>query len=524
MSDTATDLDRLDAQQLRELVQSLMGRVEAGELEIERRDREIAFKQATIDKLTHEMAVLKRLKFASKSESFSTEQRNLLEDTLDADLAAMELELEQLTPAKAAPQGKQQPKRQVLPSHLPRREIHHEPQNVICTCGCMLKRIGEDIAEKLDYQPGVFTVERHVRGKWVCNRCETLIQAPVAPHIIDKGIPTAGLLAQVLVAKYLDHLPLYRQEAIFGRAGLAIPRSTLAAWVGQCGIHLQPLVDALRSEMRRSQVLHADETPVAMLKPGHGKTHRAYLWSYCTTAYDALSAVVFDFADSRGGQHARAFLGLGGENGWRGTLVCDDFSGYKACFELGVTEAGCLAHARRKFHELWVNHGSPIGEQALKFFGELYEVERVVAELGPEDRRRVRQEHSRKVADALHQWLTAQRQKVPEGSATAKAIDYSLKRWLALTRYIDDANLPADNNRVENQIRPIALGRQNWLFAGSLRAGQRAAAVMSQVHSARLNGHEPHAYLKDVLERLPTHPASRIAELLPHRWLPTTAS
>ncbi|NVM90091.1 hypothetical protein FHT32_003748, partial [Variovorax sp. SG517] len=166
----------------------------------------------------------------------------------------------------------------------------------------------------------------------------------MAPHIIDKGIPTAGLLAQVLVAKYLDHLPLYRQEAIFGRAGLAIPRSTLAAWVGQCGVHLQPLVDALRSEMLRSQVLHADETPVAMLKPGHGKTHRAYLWSYCTTAYDALSAVVFDFADSRGGQHARAFLGLGGENGWRGTLVCDDFSGYKACFELGVTEAGCLAH------------------------------------------------------------------------------------------------------------------------------------------------------------------------------------
>ena len=375
-----------------------------------------------------------------------------------------------------------------------------------------------------DYQPGVFTVERHVRGKWVCNRCETLIQAPVAPHIIDKGIPTAGLLAQVLVAKYLDHLPLYRQEAIFGRAGLAIPRSTLAAWVGQCGVHLQPLVDALRSEMLRSQVLHADETPVAMLKPGHGKTHRAYLWSYCTTAYDALPAVVFDFADSRGGQHARAFLGLGGENGWRGTLVCDDFSGYKACFELGVTEAGCLAHARRKFHELWVNHGSPIGEQALKFFGELYEVERVVAELGPEDRRRVRQEHSRKVADALRQWLTAQRQKVPEGSATAKAIDYSLKRWLALTRYIDDANLPADNNRVENQIRPIALGRQNWLFAGSLRAGRRAAAVMSLVHSARLNGHEPHAYLKDVLERLPTHPASHIAELLPHRWLPTTVS
>jgi transposase len=216
-----------------------------------------------------------------------------------------------------------------------------------------LKRIGQDVAEKLDYQPGVFTVERHIRGKWVCAKCETLVQAPVPAHVIDKGIPTTGLLAQVLVAKYADHLPLYRQENIFARAGLALPRSTLAQWVGQCGVQLQPLADALRAELLRHSVLHADETPVAMLKPGHGKTHRAYLWSYCTTTYNQMKAVVFDFADSRAGQHARDFLGLPGASGWQGSLVCDDFSGYKACFEMGVTEAGCLAHARRKFHELW---------------------------------------------------------------------------------------------------------------------------------------------------------------------------
>ncbi|MCR8958758.1 IS66 family transposase [Variovorax sp. S2] len=521
--DTA-DLDHLDAQQLREMVLSLRRGAAADKLEIARREHEIAFKQAAIDKLTHEMAVLKRLKFAAKSEAFNAEQKSLLEETIDADLAAMERELEELATAPSAQREKQQPKRQALPAHLPRREIRHEPESTTCACGCTLQRIGEDVAEKLDYRPGVFSVERHVRGKWVCTKCETLVQAPVAPHIIDKGIPTAGLLSQVLVGKYLDHLPLYRQEAIFGRAGLAIPRSTLASWVGQCGLQLQPLVDALKREMLQSRVLHADETPVAMLKPGNGKTHRAYLWSYCTTAYDTLRAVVFDFADSRGGQHARAFLGLTGEHGWRGTLVCDDFSGYKACFELGVTEAGCLAHARRKFHELWIAHASQVGEQALKFFGELYDIERAVAELATADRKRVRQERSRKVADALHQWLTSQRQRVPEGSATAKAIDYSLKRWVALTRYIDDGDLPADNNRVENQIRPIALGRSNWLFAGSLRAGQRAAAVMSLVHSARLNGHEPHAYFKDVIERLPTQPASRVAELLPHRWQPLAAN
>ena len=530
----ATQLNRLDAQQLRDVVQALMGKLGSQQVEIERRDgelarrkHEIAFKQATIDKLTHEMAVLKRLKFAAKSEAYSAEQKSLLEEAIDADLAALALEIEQRTPTKADKTEKQQPKRAVLPVDLPRTEHRHEPDSTTCQrpgCGCQLQRIGEDVAEKLDYAPGVFTVERHVRGKWVCKHCETLVQAPVAPHIIDKGIPTTGLLAQVLVAKYLDHLPLYRQENIFGRAGLAIPRSTLAAWVGQCGLQLQPLVDALRTEMLKSGVLHADETPVAMLKPGNGKTHRAYIWSYCTTPYSALRAVVFEFAETRGGQHVRQFLGLPGEQGWRGKLVCDDFSAYKACFELGVTEAGCLAHARRKFHELWVNHGSQVGEMALKFFGELYDVEREVAGLDRPERKRIRQEKSRQVADALHQWLTSQRQKVPDGSATAKAIDYSLKRWQALTRFIDDGDLPADNNWVENQIRPIAIGRSNWLFAGSLRAGQRAAAIMSLVHSARINGHEPHAYLKDVLERLPTQLASRIGELLPHRWQPSATT
>ena len=269
MIDT-TQLHQLDAPQLREMVRSLMGTVVA-------KDRELAFKQATIDKITHEMAVLKRLKFAARSEAFNAEQKSLLEETIDADLAALQAELDKVRRDDQSKGEKKQPKRQTLPSHLPRREIHHEPGNTTCSCGCALERIGEDVAEKLDYAPGVFTVERHVRGKWVCTKCETLVQAPVAPHIIDKGIPTSGLLAQVLVAKFLDHLPLYRQERIFERAGLAITRSTLAQWVGECGAQLQPLVDALTAELLKHDVLHADETPVAMLKPGNGKTHRAYL-------------------------------------------------------------------------------------------------------------------------------------------------------------------------------------------------------------------------------------------------------
>jgi transposase len=363
-----------------------------------------------------------------------------------------------------------------------------------------------------------------VRGKWACARCQKLVQAPVPAHVIDKGIPTAGLLAQVLVAKFLDHLPLYRQERIFERAGMAIARSTLAQWVGECGAQLQPLVDALTAELLRHAVLHADETPVSMLKPGNKKTHKAYVWTYCTASFNTVKAVVFNFAETRSGENVRTFLRQDTDQAWQGTLVTDGFSGYKATFERGVTEAGCVAHARRKFHELWANHGSKVGEQALRYFQVLFRIEAEVAGATDEERRRHRQRKSRRVAAALNKWLVAQRQLVPDGSATAKAIDYSLKRWQALTHYIADGDVPISNNWVENQIRPLALGRSNWLFAGSLRAGKRAAAVMSLVHSAKINGHDPHAYLKDVLERLPTQPASRIEDLLPHRWTPLTTA
>ena len=514
MMDRAT-LEDLDAQQLRELALGLMTRLQSKDDELQAKDRELHFKQTKIDQLTHEMAVLKRWKFAARSEQLNAEQRSLLDETIDADLATIEHELEQLAPTPESA-ARQQPKRAPLPAHLPRVDVHHEPETPTCTtpgCGCTLKRIGEDVSEKLDYTPGVFTVERHVRGKWACARCQTLIQAPVPAQIIDKGLPTAGLLAQVLVAKYADHQPLYRQEGIFARAGLPIARSTLAQWVGVCGVQLQPLVDALKAEILTHCVLHADETPVAMLDPGKKKTHRAYLWAYAPGVFEDLKAVVYDFALSRAGEHARVFLG-----DWRGQLVCDDYTGYKALFTQGVTELGCMAHARRKFFDLHISNKSQIAQEALGYIGQLYEIERQVRDIQPEQRDLIRQAQARPIADALHDWLKLRRQQLADGSATAKAVDYSLKRWPALTRYLDDPQVPIDNNWCENQIRPIALGRSNWLFAGSLRAGQRAAAVMSLVQSAKLNGHDPYAYLRDVLTRLPTQPANRVAELLPHHW------
>jgi transposase len=406
-------LPHMSAEELRDVVQSLF--------------KTLTFKQATIDKLTHENAILKRLKFAAQSERFSAEQRSLLEETLDEDLQAVNDEIEQLqSDDTAPPKSKQQPKRQVLPVNLPRTDIHHEPDCTTCKtpgCGCQLRRIGEDVAEKLDYVPGVFSVERHIRGKWACAQCETLIQAPVDAHVIDKGIPTTGLLAQVLVAKFADHLPLYRQEAIFGRAGLAIPRSTLGAWVGSCGVQLQPLVDTLKAEILSHSVVHADETPLQMLKPGTGKTHRAYLWAYATGAFEDTKAVVYDFCDSRAGENAKVFLG-----DWKGSLVCDDFSGYKQLMSQGVTEVGCLAHARRKFFDLYASNKSQIAHSALEQIARIYDIEREIKELPPDERQRIRQDKSKPLLDALHQWMVLHRQKITDGSATAKALDYSLRR------------------------------------------------------------------------------------------------
>jgi len=513
------DLDSLNEQQLRDLARQLLARVDEKQSQIARRERLINLKDTTIAQLTHEIAVLRRFRFGKKSEQLSGVQGSLLEEAVAADIAAIEEELEQLTVEPRKTPSAQQPKRQALPPELPRIEIHHEPESSTCACGCQLERIGEDVAEKLDYIPGVAQVERHIRGKWACRQCETLTQAPAPAHAIDKGLASTGLLAHVLVAKYADHLPLYRQQKIFERAGIKLPISTMADWVGVCGVRLQPLVDALRETILAHSVLHADETPIQILRPDTGrKTHRAYLWAYAPGAFEDLKAVVYDFAPSRAGEHAREFLG-----DWRGKLVVDDYVGYKKTLKLdGVAEIGCVAHARRKFFDLHAANQSALAAQALDYIGGLYAIEREAKLLHTSERWRLRQEKAKPIADKLHAWMLAQRLRVPDGSGTAKALDYSLKRWVALTRYLDDGAVPIDNNHIEQQIRPIAVGRKNWLFAGSERAGRRAAAVMSLIQSAKLNGIDPHAYLKDVLTRLPTHPNSRIEELLPHNWQTAT--
>jgi hypothetical protein len=316
------------------------------------------------------------------------------------------------------------------------------------------------------------------------------------------------------VAKLDDHLPLYRQSEIYARSGVHIARSSMAQWLGIAGVRLLPLALALRDYILEHPVVHADETPVALLVPGRGKTKKAYVWVYRTTNFVPQRAVYYDFCGGRGAEHPNRIL-----KEFEGTIVTDAYIGYHALQNKdGITAALCMAHARRHLFEAHKFNASPIAEHALKLIAELYKVEREAHDLDAQTRLDLRQRRSIPIAQELHDWLKEKRELLAKSDVTAKAIDYSLCNWSALTHYLSDGNVPIDNNAAENSVRPLALGRKNWLFVGSQQAGERAASILSLIESAKLNGHDPWAYLKDVFERLPTLLNKDLATLLPHNW------
>lgn len=470
-----------------------------------------AEREFKIKALTLELAHHRRIRFGKASEVYSGEQLDLFNETMDTDLGELQAELDALQgETKAKPRSRAG--RQPLPPELPRIEHRHEPASCQCdACGRDMVKIGEDVSEQLDVEPARFFVHRHIRPQYACRGCETVTAAPIPPAVIDGGMAAPGLLAWVAVSKYADHLPLYRLEQIAARQGVTLARSTLAEWVGKVGVALQPLSDRLAALLRQRACLHADETPVRQLDPGRGKTQHAYLWAYRSNQLDeGPPIIVFDYQTGRAGAHARAFL-----QGWRGHLMVDDYAGYKALFTEGVTELACLAHVRRKFFELHAANGSPVAAEALQRIAALYAVERQAAGTDAEARLQLRQELAKPALDELHVWLLAMQPAVATGSGTGKAVDHAIKRWPALVRYADSGTLPIDNNAVENAIRPIAIGKKNWLFAGSERAGRRAAAIQSLLGTAKLNGLDPLHWLASVLERLPTCPNSQIDSLLP---------
>ncbi len=490
--------------------------------QITRRDTELHAAQTKIQALVLELAHLRRMRFGARSEAFTGEERDLFQETLASDIAAAEAKLAKEQEEKlATPPVPKLPRpragRQPLPDHLPRIEHRHEPESCTCgKCGSDLVKIGEDISEQLDVEPAKFFVHRHIRPQYACHSCETVSAAPIPPAVIDGGMAAVGLYVWILIGKYLDHLPLYRLEQIAARDQVILSRSTMAAWVGRIGVALQPLADRLAELLLKRDVLHADETPVAQLDPGSGKTKRAYLWVYRSNVLETgPPIVVFDYQTSRAGRHAQNFL-----SEWRGSLMVDGFGGYKAIFTQGVTELGCLAHARRKYFDLNEAQANPIAQEALRRIAALYVIETQGRDMDEDARAQLRQKHAQPLLQSMHDWLLKTRVTVANGGGTAKAIDYSLKRWAALSRYATAGNLPIDNNPVENSIRPIALGKKNWLFTGSESAGKRAAAIQTLLGTAKLNGLDPAAWLRDTLERLPTCLNSQIDSLLPLRSEP----
>jgi transposase len=512
MSERATlpNLDTLDFVALKALILSQHEQLLSKEEQLASRDSEI-------EQLKLLIAKLRRMQFGRKSEKldWQIEQLELKLDELESSRAETEASSQTAKTAEGAVPGVK-PVRRPLPAHLPREERKILPKREACPdCGGKLKPLGEDVAEILEYVPEHFKVIRQVRPKLACAGCDKIVQAEAPSRPIARGMAGPGLLAHVLVSKYSDHLPLYRQEQIYAREGVELDRSTMAAWVGGASQLLEPLVGALRRHVMAAQKLHADDTPVPVLAPGNGKTKTGRLWTYVRddrpAGDESPPAVWFAYTPDRKGEHPQAHLST-----FRGTLQADAYAGYHPVYETGrVREAGCMAHVRRKFYDLVVAHKSPVGTEAVERIAQLYAIEKEIRGRLPEQRREVRNLRSRPLLDSLKQWLEETLGKLSRKSDTAVAVRYALGQWKVLELYCDDGRLEIDNNAAERALRAVVLGRKNYLFAGSDAGGERAAAVYSLIGTAKLNGINPEKYLCDVLTRIADHPINRIEELLP---------
>jgi transposase len=468
--------------------------------------------------LQAEVEALFRKLFRKRSEKLDPRQLELVFEAM-RDLGISQHQLEQLEHEVEVGTRRRRgtPVRQALPKDLPRERVEHSlPEHERCctACGEELTKIREEVTEQLDYTPASFKVVEHVRGVFACKSCEeTITRAPKPPQAIEKGLPGPGLLAQVMVSKYCDHTPLYRQAQIYSRHGVTLSRSTLCGWVAEAAELVNPLVDWMRHDLLRSRIVQTDDTPVTVLDD-QGGTHKGRLWVYLGDR--GHPHIVYDFTPTREGTGPARFL-----SGFSGYLQADAYSGYDALHASGsVIEVGCWSHARRYFHEAAMGAGDTRGFAALAFIHQLFEVERDATdkELNFEQRRDRRQEVSREILDAFKLWLEDLEPQVLPKSALATAIGYARRQWTALERYLDDGELVPDNSASERSLRGVALGRKNWLFAGSDAGGARAAKLYSLIASAKRHALEPYAYLRVLFERLPSHPADRLHELAPATW------
>lgn len=503
---------------LRALVIELQGQLQERDQVLNARDaerradqQELVYLRSWIDKLKLELVRLRRMQFGRSSEQLSSRIEQL--ELIIGDLESSPTTTPKTTPAQVTELRK--PARKPLPAHLPRETVVHAPNDKCPDCGTALQRIGEDVSEMLEIVPARLKVIRQVRPKLSCKCCQRVMQMPAPIRPIDRGLPGPGLLAHIAVSKFADALPLYRQSQIYARQGVDLERSTLADWLGATASLVQPLVDALGRYVVDARKLHADDTPVPVLAPGRGKTKTGRLWTYVRDDRPAgcgeAPAVWFQYSPDRKGERPTLHLKM-----FTGILQADGYAGFDQLYGRGdILEAACWAHVRRKFFDIHEHNRSPIAAEVLNRIGALYAVENAIRERQPEERAAVRRTHAAPLLANLHTWLQDTLAQVSKKSELAVAIRYALARWAALTRYCDDGRIEIDNNIAEQSLRAVALGRKNYLFAGSDAGGERAAVFYSLIGTAKLNGLDPEGYLRTVLERIAEHPINRIDELLP---------
>jgi transposase len=501
----------------------LAAEARASALESEAKHRALLIEQMkfTIAKLRHEQygqssergAILEQLELRLA---------DLEEDASEAEAQA-QLAAAAASAAKIKVEGfeRKRPARRPLPDHLPReRLVHPAPTTCSCCGSTALRKIGEDVTETLEHVPSSWKVIQHVREKFSCRSCETIAQTPAPSHPIARGRAGPFLLAHILFCKYGLHLPLNRQSATYAREGVELDVSTLADWVGAASATLMPLVEAIRAHVFAAERIHADDTTVPVLAKGKCRTGR--LWTYVRDdrpfAGTAAPAAAFFYSADRRAAHPDAHLAS-----YAGLMQADAYAGFNRLYEASrkpgpIVEAMCWAHARRKFFDLARINKAPIAIEAVERIDALFAIERDINGKPPPERARVRNEHSRPLVTELETWLRKQRVKLSAKNEIAKAITYSLNQWRGLVRFLDDGRLCMSNNAAERAVRCVAVGRNNWTFAGSDEGGRRAAAIYTLIETAKLNDIDPRAWLADVLTRLPDHPARRIGELLPWNW------
>jgi transposase len=520
--DTARTTQNLpdDAEALRALVLTI----------IAERDALTAERDALLgqnERLHHLLLKLKRMQFGTKSERLPEEQLQLGLEALEQAIAKGDAEAEKRDPELRKDHvAKRRASRGALPAHLPRIEVTLQPEDTACPCcRAAMTVIGEDTSERLDVIPAQFRVIVTRRPKLACRACVgTVVQAPAPARLIEGGIPTEAMVAHVLVSRYADHLPLYRQAQILARGGVILDRSTLAFWMGYAAVEVAPVVARLREMMLASTRIFADETVVPVLDPGRGRTKQGYFWAIARDdrpwGGSEKPAVVYSYAPGRGHIHANTLLG-----GYRGILQCDGYAAYKKVAgqkhdEKSVTLAFCWSHVRRGFYDLAKSH-APIALETLQRIGALYAIEARVRGKTAEERLAVRQAESRPLVKELRVWFEAQVTKLPARSPTAEAIRYALNHWPGLETFLDDGRIELDTNCVERAMRPVALSRKNSLFAGSDEGGENWACLASLIETCKLNGVNPQVYITDLLTRLVNGwPQDRIDELMPWLWIP----